>query len=141
MSNDDPKGSSRHRRRGRTRSRQQAAQAADAGAAPAALKGLASLERLRDRVEIAAHEITRLREENAALLQRVQAAEAADAAPAGRGVFLSLDNDPEMLRRKITGFIEAIDRYLEQEPADGNDTSDDDSLPVDDGSASDDHEA
>ena len=32
-----------------------------------------------------------------------------------QGTFLSLEHDPELLRRKISGFIEAIDRYLENE--------------------------
>ncbi len=78
------------------------------------LKGLGSLERLRDRVETAAHELKRLREENQALAERVRELESHPEAEV-QGTFLSLEHDPELLSRKITGFIEAIDRYLENE--------------------------
>lgn len=74
-----------------------------------ALQGLEALQRLRDRVERAAHELRRLREENATLAARLRELEARP----DRGPAL-LDKDPEVLRRKITGFIEAIDHYLEQ---------------------------
>ncbi|MEX0599644.1 MAG: hypothetical protein WD021_00525 [Rhodothermales bacterium] len=78
------------------------------------LKGMASLERLRDRVEAAASEMERLREENETLLQRVKKLETRpDVDP--RGTFLSLDHDPEELKRKIASFIDAIDSYLEKE--------------------------
>lgn len=78
------------------------------------LAGIASLERLRDRVEVAAHEMKRLREENRALAERIKELEARPAVDP-HGTFLSLDHDPDLLRRKITGFIEAIDHYLERE--------------------------
>lgn len=78
------------------------------------LKSMSSLERLRDRVENAAHELKRLREENHALSERIRELESRPAVNA-QGTFLSLDHDPEQLRRKISGFIEAIDRYLERE--------------------------
>ena len=78
------------------------------------LKSIGSLERLRDRVENAAHELKRLREENQALSERVRELESRPAVDA-QGTFLSLEHDPELLRRKISGFIEAIDRYLERE--------------------------
>lgn len=78
------------------------------------LKSIGSLERLRDRVATAAHELKRLREENQALTERLQELEARPDVE-GQGTFLSLEQDPELLRRKIHGFIEAIDRYLENE--------------------------
>lgn len=78
------------------------------------LKSTGSLERLRDRVETAAHELKRLREENQALSERINELEARPNVDP-QGTFLSLDHDPELLRRKISGFIEAIDRYLENE--------------------------
>ena len=86
----------------------------EAEAEPVRLKSPASLERLRDRVEVAAHEITRLREENQALAARIKEIEARPVVDA-QGAFVSLDNDPEVLRRKINGFIQAIDRYLEKD--------------------------
>jgi hypothetical protein len=84
----------------------------------APLKGLQSLERLRDRVEQAAREISRLREENTMLARRLSEMEARPAVDP-EGSPLSFDEDPEVLRRKITGFIEAIDRYLEGEQPPG----------------------
>jgi hypothetical protein len=77
---------------------------------PVPLRNSASLERLRDRIELATHELRRLREENTALAERIRDLE-------GRPVEhqetpLQIDHDPEILRLKIDGFIEAIDRYL-----------------------------
>ena len=67
--------------------------------------------RLRDRVEAAAQEIERLREENARLADRV--ARIGDASgpaiPVGEG-------DPAALRASIQGFIDAVDRVLDQSP-------------------------
>ena len=85
-------------------------------AGPAAAKSLGALEKLRDRVEVAARELRRLREENEALAQRLAEMEANPAAGA-EGAFVPLDEDPELLRRKVSGFIEAIDRYLDRDPA------------------------
>lgn len=78
------------------------------------LKSTQSLERLRDRIETAAHELRRLREENQALAERIKELESHPNV-SEQGAFLSLDHDPELLRRKISGFIEVIDRYLERE--------------------------
>ncbi|GEM_PF-3505744 len=78
------------------------------------LRSLESLERLRDRVEVAAREMRRLREENGALARRIQELESRPAVDPGQTV-ISLDHDPDLLKRKIAGFIEAIDRYLEKE--------------------------
>lgn len=83
-------------------------------------RSLQALERLRDRVEAAAREIERLREENARLAERVQELATLDAArPDGSPIpALALEGDPEALRRKIEGFIEAIDHVLAGQPAD-----------------------
>lgn len=81
------------------------------------LKGIASLERLRDRVESAARAMTRLREENAALAERIKDLEKRPAVDP-KSTFLSLEEEPEQLKRKITAFIEAIDSYLERERTD-----------------------
>jgi predicted transcriptional regulator len=73
---------------------------------------MALLERLRDRVEVAARELTRLREENEALRTRIeQMSGTADLELADS--ITALDEDPEVVRRKVRGFIELIDRYLE----------------------------
>lgn len=85
-----------------------------AGSEQVALKGIASLERLRDRVATAAHEMKRLREENAALSERIKELETRPAVDP-EGTFLSFEQDPEHLKRKITAFMEAIDSYLERE--------------------------
>ncbi len=70
-----------------------------------------ALSRLRERVEAAAREIERLRSDNAALARRVAELRAGfgDDAPA-----LSLPDagDPEALRARVQGFIDAIDQVL-----------------------------
>jgi hypothetical protein len=75
---------------------------------------MGSLERLRDRIEVAAHELKRLREENDGLRQRIGELEARPDA-GSKGTLPSIEHDPEVLRKKIGGFIEAIDRFLERE--------------------------
>lgn len=78
------------------------------------LQSIASLEKLRDRVEVAAREMKRLRDENGALAERIQELESRPAVDP-HGTVLSLDHDPDVLKRKISGFIDAIDQYLEKE--------------------------
>ena len=80
------------------------------GEGPVLLKSIKSLERLRDRIQTAATEIIRMREENAALSSRLQRMESQPDIPENSA--LQLDEDPEVLRQKVSGFIEAIDRYL-----------------------------
>ena len=81
------------------------------------LKGTRALRKLRDRVELAANELMRLREENTALQQRIEELESMPAGDGGEGL-LFLDTDPETLKRKVEGFIQSIDNYLEnKEPA------------------------
>ena len=90
------------------------ARPASAKAPPA--KSLSSLEKLRDRVEVAARELERLREENQTLAERL--AELEENPLAGQdSTFVPLDEDPELLRRKVSGFITAIDQYLGQATA------------------------
>jgi hypothetical protein len=74
-----------------------------------------ALERLRAHVNRAADEIKRLRDENRRLRQRVQTLERRPAVGEGQA-FITLDH-PEDLRRRIEGFIDTIDAYLD-EPAD-----------------------
>ena len=78
------------------------------------LKSTASLERLRDRVELAAQELTRLRKENDALTARLRELETRPAVKPDE-TLLALEESPEAVRRKVEGFIEAIDRYLSRE--------------------------
>ena len=74
---------------------------------------LRGLRRLRERIEAAARELERLREENAALTARVAALEGNDP-----GAALALDvTSPEAaaeLRARIDGFIAAIDQALRE---------------------------
>lgn len=83
---------------------------------PSPPKELRALTQLRDRIEAAAHEVERLRAENAALATRVselQAHTGADGPPALPG-----GENPEKLKTQIEGFIAAIDRVLHvPEPA------------------------
>ena len=81
---------------------------------PVSLKNPQSLERLRDRVKKAARELERLRLENAALAERIRHLEARPAVDL-EGTVLAFDEDPDLLREKIEGFIQAIDTYLAKE--------------------------
>lgn len=73
-----------------------------------------SLERLRERVKQAVHELDRLRQENAALAQRLQQLEARPDVDFD-GTVITVDADPEALREKVEGFIKTIDAYLARE--------------------------
>jgi hypothetical protein len=89
----------------------------DPAAAASSDAGLPALERLRGRIEAATAEIERLRSANAALAERVQELAAADVARTDDAVpTLTLEGDPDELRKKVEAFIEAIDRML-AEPA------------------------
>lgn len=83
---------------------------------PARLKGTQSLERLRDRVRLAARELERLRQENRTLRERIDQLERRPTFDPEATV-LAFDEDPEALRAKIERFVEAIDAYLAQENA------------------------
>lgn len=86
------------------------------------------VRQLRGQVERAATTIERLRAENEHLRKRVQELEGRPDVPADKTVF-ALDDDPAVLRDRITDFIEAIDTYLEEDDATA--------LPTDDTPASD----
>jgi hypothetical protein len=81
---------------------------------PVPLKSPQSLERLRERVQAAARQLERLRKENAALAERIRALETRRAVDL-EGTVVAFDEDPEVLRRKIEGFVSAIDAYLSKE--------------------------
>jgi|GEM_PF-6691928 len=76
-----------------------------------------SLRKLRSRVERAAHELRVLREENTSLQERVAELEAISVEKIPEGNAFFLESDPESIKRKVEGFIQAIDRYLDD--ADG----------------------
>ncbi len=78
------------------------------------LKGTRALRKLRDHVERAANELIRLREENDALQERIATLESTPASRGGDDAgLLLLDTDPETLKRKVEGFIQSIDNYLD----------------------------
>jgi phage shock protein A len=70
-----------------------------------------ALRRLHRRVEQAAETIERLRAENERLRRRVEELEAQPSFPDDETV-LTLDEDPEDVKQRITRFIDAIDTYL-----------------------------
>ncbi len=71
----------------------------------------APIERLRTGIEQAARLIGRLRRENGRVRARVEEIEAHPGL-AKDGTTLALDDDAEVLRRRIEGYIDAIDRQL-----------------------------
>lgn len=72
-----------------------------------------AIGRLRTRVQEAVSEIESLREENERLRQRVRELESRPSVGEDE-VFLTLDDDRDALRARITQFIEAIDRRLDE---------------------------
>jgi hypothetical protein len=78
------------------------------------LKSPQSLERLRDRVQAAVHELDRLRKENAALTERIEQLETRPTLDVD-DTLLAFDEHPDALREKVEGFISAIDQYLAKE--------------------------
>lgn len=75
------------------------------------LKMPPSLDKLREQVAKAVEEIDRLRDENEALKAQVQELETRPAVELD-GTVLTFSEDPAVLRRKIEGFVNAIDQYL-----------------------------
>ena len=75
----------------------------------------AALERLRLRVGDALRELDRLRAENDRLAARVAELET-EADRAADAVTIA-GEDPEALRAKVEGFIEALDQYLAHDPS------------------------
>ena len=78
------------------------------------LRNPRTLERLRDRVQEIALEFSRLREENAALYKRIEALES-DKRKHPTGASLVFQENPDVMRRKIQGFIDALDEYLQHD--------------------------
>jgi hypothetical protein len=72
--------------------------------------------------------IERLRAENERLRRRVEELEAGPDLPDDE-THLSLDDDPEALRERITDFIDAIDAYLERPTPGPSSTAEDDDAP------------
>lgn len=70
--------------------------------------GLRALATLRERIEQAAAEIGRLRDENSRLADRVEEL----AALTGEAAGVTIGGDPAALREQVEDFIEAIDRML-----------------------------
>ena len=76
-----------------------------------ALRGAKSLRRLRDRVEAAAREIRRLRQQNRKLAEQIAELEAASNMEPTNTVLTFDENEQEFLDR-INKFIKTIDNYL-----------------------------
>jgi hypothetical protein len=81
---------------------------------PVHLKSSQSLERLRERVKQAVHELDRLCKENAALAERIRQLETRPDVDLD-GTVLAFEADPDVLREKVEGFIKTIDTYLAKE--------------------------
>ena len=109
-------GGARRRRAARNKQRNPSRGGGTKSRGDVQLKDLDSLERLRDSVEAAARELKRLREENAALAERISALETHPGTGLDQGTLLPFDEDPDVLRRKVATFIEAIDQHLKGEP-------------------------
>lgn len=84
---------------------------AEARAGRTHFKGTRSLERLKDRIQLAVRELRRLRDENAALAQQVEALQQR-ASGSAEGTPVVFTEDPAQLRTRIDSFIETIDQYL-----------------------------
>ncbi|MEM6646460.1 MAG: hypothetical protein AAF730_09425 [Bacteroidota bacterium] len=89
------------------------------------LKGNGSLERLQERVELTLLEVSRLREENAALSERLNELESNPLVHLDAN-YVAFEEHPELLRRKVDQFIAAIDTYLGQESSAADDPTDGD---------------
>jgi len=83
-----------------------------------------ALRRLSRRVAQAVDTIDRLRAENERLRRRVEELEAGPDRPDDE-TFLSLEDDPDALRDRITQFIDAIDACLEPPGPGPSDAGDD----------------
>ena len=78
------------------------------------IKGTRAIRRLRERVERVALELQSLREENATLQERIVELEASSGGERAEGNVASMfESDPDALKKKVEGFIQAIDQYLE----------------------------
>ncbi|NNF05038.1 MAG: hypothetical protein HKN17_11300 [Rhodothermales bacterium] len=77
------------------------------------MDGTKSLERLRDRIDLAVRELRRLREENGALRKEVKALQKARSIPE-EGATIHFNESPARLREEIQSLIEALDDRIEQ---------------------------
>lgn len=80
----------------------------------ASLNNIRSLEKLREKVELAVSEIERLRNENVNLMGRIKELESE--LPNQRISFPQLvDEEPEYLRKRVDAFSVALDQYLDSD--------------------------
>ena len=80
---------------------------------PSEVTGPRSLERLKDRVELAIKELQRLRSENASMKKQIDSIQSQGPA-AGDGTAVVFNESPEALKAQIKQYIEAIDRLTAQ---------------------------
>ncbi len=90
---------------------------------PVHLKGTRSLERLRDRIELAVKELNRLKDENHSLHKEMDSlksrrTESVDGTP------VVFTDSPAALRSKVESFIKVIDSYIDSEESTENESED-----------------
>lgn len=76
-----------------------------------------SLARLRDKVEEAAHELIRLRDENSRLSRRLQNLESKYSVQPGE-TQITLDETTDSFQHRVKSFIRSIDKYLDNDDQD-----------------------
>ena len=81
---------------------------------PAHLKGTRSLERLRNRIELAVKELHRLREENTALRRELDAVHKGSRDDSD-GTQVVFTESPDELRKKLEDYIGLINELIEAE--------------------------
>jgi len=77
------------------------------------MDGTKSLERLRDRVNLAVKELQRLREENASLRKELKSSQKARAAT-DEGSVIHFNEGPAELRSQVQALIDSIDERIEK---------------------------
>jgi len=90
-----------------------------AGRRTLSVKSERALERLRDRISLAARELRRLREENARLHRQVEELETSGLGQV-EGTPVVFTEDAAALRSKVERFIESIDLHLAERSAAGS---------------------
>ena len=81
--------------------------------ASANMEGTKSLERLRDRINLAVKELKRLREENGTLRKELKSLRKARSVPE-EGSVIHFNESPSRLREEIQALIDALDDRIEQ---------------------------
>jgi hypothetical protein len=81
---------------------------------PTHLKGTRSLERLRNRIDLAVKELHRLREENTALRRELDAVHKGSRDD-GDGTQVVFTESPDELRRKLEDYIGLVNELIEAE--------------------------